>query len=214
MRSLLLGLDDNTLACVLLQLMQVKPEPQQLLLLSRTCSRLHAAVHGCDAAWQQLYTSTYPKAAATQPPTTALPCYRELFKERWIRDARELRLQRKVQRMRLQSDAAQLQRELHQLQGQLQAERRTQQSLDQQLWELQRARLAHNASQSGWQLGAVQLYHNRVVQATPVTVEAKLVDLQQQQKVSRLQSQTLKASIDLRRQRLADTKRRLAAHEG
>jgi hypothetical protein len=45
-------------------------------------------------------------------------------------------------------------------------------------------------------------------------VAAKLVDLQQQHKVSRLQSQTLKASIDLRRQRLADTKRRLAAHEG
>lgn len=72
--------------------------------------------------------------------------------------------------MRLQSDAAQLQRELHQLQSQLQAERRTQQSLEQQLREVQRARLAHNASQSGWQLGAVQLYHNRVVQATPVRV--------------------------------------------
>lgn len=91
---------------------------------------------------------------------------------RWIRDARELRLQRKVQRMRLQSDAAQLQRELHQLQGQLQAERRHQQSLEQELRQVQRARLAHSAGQSGWQLGAVQLYHNRVVQATPVRVSA------------------------------------------
>lgn len=89
---------------------------------------------------------------------------------RWIRDARELRLQRKVQRMRLQSDAAQLQRELHQLQGQLQAERRHQQSHEQELRQVQRARLAHSAGQSGWQLGAVQLYHNRVVQATPVRV--------------------------------------------
>lgn len=94
---------------------------------------------------------------------------------RWIRDAKELRLQRKVQRMRLQSDAAQLQRELHQLQSQLQAERSTQQSLEQQLREVQRARLAHNASQSGWQLGAVQLYHNRVVQATPVKVSGLLL---------------------------------------
>lgn len=80
--SLLLGLDDNAMACVLLQLVEVNPEPQQLLLLSRTCSRLHAAVQCCSgAAWQQLYMTTYPKAAL--PPTTAPPCYRELFKERY-----------------------------------------------------------------------------------------------------------------------------------
>lgn len=92
---------------------------------------------------------------------------------RWVRDARELRLQRKVQRMRLQSDAAQLQREMHQLQSQLQAEKRLQQSIEQQLRETQRARLAHNANQTGWQLGAVQMYHNRVVQAAPVRVSER-----------------------------------------
>jgi predicted nucleic acid-binding Zn-ribbon protein len=116
--------------------------------------------------------------------------------------------------MRLQSDAAQLQREIHQLQSQLQAEKRVQQSIEQDLRKMQRARLAHNANQTGWQLGAVQLYHNRVVQAAPVRVEAKLADLQQQQKLCRLQQQTLKASIDQRRRRYADTKRRLAACEG
>ena len=47
-----------------------------------------------------------------------------------------------------------------------------------------------------------------------VQLEAKLADLQQQQKVSRLQCQTLKASIDIHRHRLLETKRRLAAHEG
>lgn len=70
------------MACVLLQLVEVNPEPQQLLLLSRTCSRLHAGVNWCDAAWQQLYMTTYRKAA--QPPTTPPPCYRELFKERYV----------------------------------------------------------------------------------------------------------------------------------
>lgn len=81
--SLLLGLDDNAMACVLLQLVDVNPEPQQLLLLSRTCSRLHAAVQCCGAAWQQLYMTNYPKAAAL-PPTTAPPCYMELFKDRYV----------------------------------------------------------------------------------------------------------------------------------
>jgi hypothetical protein len=47
-----------------------------------------------------------------------------------------------------------------------------------------------------------------------IQVEAKLADLQQQQKLCRLQQQTLKASIDQRRRRYADTKRRLAACEG
>jgi hypothetical protein len=45
-------------------------------------------------------------------------------------------------------------------------------------------------------------------------LEAKLVNLQQQHKVSHVQLQTLKSSIDLRRQRLADTKRRLKVLEG
>jgi hypothetical protein len=80
-----------------------------------------------------------------------------------------MRLQRKVQRMRLQSDAAQLKRELAAAQESLRLERRYQQSLEQELRQVQRARLAN--SQSGqWQLGAVQLYHNRVVQAAPVRV--------------------------------------------
>lgn len=95
-----------------------------------------------------------------------------------MRDAREQRLQRRVQRMRLQSDAAQLQREIQQLQTQLHAERRLQQSVEQQLRDTQRARLAHSANQSGqWQLGAVQLYHNRVVQAAPVRVSGSLLSM-------------------------------------
>jgi hypothetical protein len=54
---------------------------------------------------------------------------------------------------------------------------------------------------------------------SPATVlclqpEAKLADLQQQQKLSRLQLQTLTSSLDARRQRLRDTKLRLAALEG
>lgn len=90
---------------------------------------------------------------------------------RWVRDARELRLQRRVQRMRLQSDAAQLQREIEQMHNQFNSERRLQQSLERQLRDTQRARLANSTNQSGqWQLGAVQLYHNRVVQAAPVRV--------------------------------------------
>lgn len=48
----------------------------------------------------------------------------------------------------------------------------------------------------------------------PVQLEAKLANLQQQQKVSQLQLQTLKAGLDQRRQRLLNTKRRLAALEG
>lgn len=95
---------------------------------------------------------------------TVCPCV-----YRWVRDAKELRLQRKVQRMRLQSDAAQLRQELAAAQESLRLERRYQQSLEQELRQVQRARLAN--SQSGqWQLGAVQLYHNRVVQAAPVRV--------------------------------------------
>jgi hypothetical protein len=91
---------------------------------------------------------------------------------RWVRDAKELRLQRKVQRMRLQSDAAQLRQEVAAAQESLRSERRYQQSLEQELRQVQRARLAN--SQSGqWQLGAVQLYHNRVVQAAPVRVSGR-----------------------------------------
>jgi hypothetical protein len=75
--------------------------------------------------------------------------------------------------MRLQSDAAQLQREMQQLQSQLQAEKRLQQSIEQQLRETQRALLVYDANQTGWQLGAVQLYHNRVLQAAPVRVSER-----------------------------------------
>jgi translation initiation factor 2B subunit (eIF-2B alpha/beta/delta family) len=136
-----------------------------------------------------------------------------MFQDRWVRDAKELRLQRKVQRMRLQSDAAQLRQEVAAAQESLRSERRYQQSLEQELRQVQRARLAN--SQSGqWQLGAVQLYHNRVVQAAPVRLEAKLMDLQQQQKVSRLQLQTLKSRIDMQRQRLHAVTRKLAADKG
>ena len=71
--------------------------------------------------------------------------------------------------MRLQSDVAQLQRELQQLQHSLKAERSLQQSLEQQLREVSRARTAN--SQSGqWQLGAVKQYHNMIVQSAPVRV--------------------------------------------
>lgn len=108
------------------------------------------------------------QARKTRSPPLLAPCL-----HRWMRDARELRLQRRVQRMRLQSDSAQLQREIVQLQHQLHAESKTQQSLEQQLRDCQRARLAGSASLAGqWQLGAVQLYHNRVVQAAPVRVSA------------------------------------------
>lgn len=76
--------------------------------------------------------------------------------------------------MRLQSDVAQLQRELHALHERLQAEHKLQQSLEQQLREVQRARLAD--SQAGqWQLGAVKLYTNRIVQAAPVGVSVGCV---------------------------------------
>jgi hypothetical protein len=44
--------------------------------------------------------------------------------------------------------------------------------------------------------------------------EAKLADLEQQQKVSRLQLQTLTSSLGVRRQRLRNTKLQLAALEG
>lgn len=202
------GLDDNALSAILCYL----DTPHDLLRLGRTCQRLHHAVQHCAAAWQQLFWSLYPGVPVS---THGHVCYRQLVQERWIKDAKEQRLQRKVQRMRLQSDAVQLQRELHHLHEQMRAERKLQQSIEQQLRELHRTRLARNASQAGqWQLGAVQLYHNKVVQAAPVRPEAKMADLQQQQKVSRLQLQTFRASIHLREQRLADTRRRLAAHEG
>jgi len=70
----------------------------------------------------------------------------------------------------------------------------------------------------GWlspiQLDLLCCYLSACLHCWTMQPEAKMADLQQQQKVSRLQLQTFRASIHLREQRLADTRRRLAAHEG
>lgn len=53
-----------------------------------------------------------------------------------------------------------------------------------------------------------------VAVALIVQPEAKLMDLQQQQKLSQVQLQTLKSRIDMQRQRLHEVTRKLAAHKG
>jgi hypothetical protein len=127
------------------------------------CGRLHVTQAPLGLALHNVSAHPVPGQAAESVAASQL--------DRWIRDAKEQRLQRKVLRMRLQSDAAQLQRELHELQDRMHAERKLQQSLDQQLRDVRRARLASDANATRqWQLGAVQLYHNRVVQAAPVQV--------------------------------------------
>jgi chromosome segregation ATPase len=90
---------------------------------------------------------------------------------RCISEAKERKLKLKLQRYRLQSDIAALQRELKQMKGRLASEQQQQQQLTRQLKQLQHARAAR-ASSTQWHLSSVQLYHNKVVQAAPVTVSA------------------------------------------
>lgn len=92
---------------------------------------------------------------------------------RCISEAKERRLQLKLQRYRLQSDIAALQRDLKQMKAKLASEQQQQQQLTRQLKQLQHARAAR-ASSTQWHLSSVQLYHNKVVQAAPVTVSAHI----------------------------------------
>uniref|UniRef100_A0A383V3B0 Uncharacterized protein n=1 Tax=Tetradesmus obliquus TaxID=3088 RepID=A0A383V3B0_TETOB len=132
---------------------------------------------------------------------------------RCISEAKERRLQLKLQRYRLQSDIAALQRDLKQMKAKLDSEQQQQQQLTRQLKQLQHARAAR-ASSTQWHLSSVQLYHNKVVQAAPVTLEAELASLQQQQRVSQLEAKTLQAGIQSREGRLKMHTRQLAALQG
>jgi hypothetical protein len=57
------------------------------------------------------------------------------------------------------------------MKGRLASEQQQQQQLTRQLKQLQHARAARACS-TQWHLSSVQLYHNKVVQAAPVTVSA------------------------------------------
>lgn len=78
--------------------------------------------------------------------------------------------------MRLQSDVAQLRRELGQLKEQLHKEQKLHKSLEQQLRQVQHAQLArHVKQQEHWQLAAVQVHQNKILQASPVQVHWALL---------------------------------------
>ncbi|WIA30138.1 hypothetical protein OEZ86_000231 [Tetradesmus obliquus] len=70
------------------------------------------------------------------------------------------------------------------------------------------------AATGSFSVKGVSLYHNKVVQAAPVTLEAELASLQQQQRVSQLGAKTLQAGIQSREGRLKMHTRQLAALQG
>lgn len=80
-------------------------------------------------------------------------------------------MQLKLQRYKLQSDITTLQRDLKQLKARLVSEQQLQERLCREMKQLQHVRQAKAASQH-WHLSSVQLYHNKVVQAAPVSVSA------------------------------------------
>jgi hypothetical protein len=208
----LLSLDEAALVHVLCML-----HVEDLLHLSRCCRRLHTLVRHAAPAWARLLAAHFPSRARAPQASAAAPgeAALGLFRDTWIAVAKAERLTRRVQRMRLQSDAAQLQRELADMQARLKREHTSQRQLAQQLQRLQHAHAASRAVDSmQWQLSAVKLYHNAVVQAARVPRNAHVAALQQQQRVAQLEAKTLQAGIDNRRQRLAATRRRLAALEG
>lgn len=92
---------------------------------------------------------------------------------RCVREASEQRMKRRVQRYRLSSDINALQRELRQLRAQLEHEQREQKRVSQQLRRLQHAKQVQSVPSQLFHLSAVKLYHNEVVQASPVSVSAR-----------------------------------------
>ncbi|KAF8069549.1 WHY1 [Scenedesmus sp. PABB004] len=172
-----------------------------MLRLSRSCRRLHRVVVNAGSAWRRLYEQAWGAAAQQQqqrqqqheqaPP----PDWRSLYRARCEAELKERRLQRRLARYRLQSDAAHLDRQLRALRSRLAAEQATEQRLQRRLGQLQRAASARAASATTWQLSALRLYHNQVVQAAPIAVEAELEAVQQQLRVSQLEARTLQAGL-------------------